>query len=47
MCLKVNKSSINRFPILKKGEENLITVYVIFMILMVKRSLKFVDCSQG
>ena len=35
MRLKVNESSINRFPI-KKEEENVLTVYVIFMTFMVK-----------
>ena len=35
MCLKVNESSINRFPS-KKEEENVITVYVIFVAFMVK-----------
>ena len=35
MRLKVNESSINRFPI-KKEKENLITVHVIFVAIMVK-----------
>ena len=35
MRLKVNESSINRFPI-KKEEENVLTVYVIFMTFMIK-----------
>ena len=35
MRLKVNESSINRFPI-KKEKENLITVHVIFVTFMVK-----------